>query len=194
MKNNWRDTLIITADRTLTESDVTSLKVGDYLTPIVTGFDPEDKEKTEPLFVQGEAYAILEVRPPGIVLDSAKGNWWLDFSEGYGQFFTLKQLSKDEELGKLEAIPYEIMKILAEYGEVPRTRIVAAIIQANYVTDPGEAKKLRADVSLSIRLLLDSGIIRRGEKVGMYSLTPEGLKDMWEGSETNKEKWESGKF
>lgn len=190
----WRDVMKVTADRTLTMNDLKSIRVGDYLVPVVEGFDPQDTEKTVPLFKQGKPYEVLEVTLPGIVIESEKGNWWVDFSQGFGKFFTLKKLNNDEKLGLLGSLPFEIMKLLSEHGSIFRTRIITAIMQIYYTDDTVEMKELRDDTINSISLLLRTGKIEYGDTVGLYKLTPEGLKEMWEGGETNIEKYEKGVF
>lgn len=193
----WRDVMlkeVIAEDTTLTAQDVNSLNVGDYLIPITNGFEPEDQVQEVPLFIKDKTYKILEVKPPGVVIESEKGNWWLDFSEGLGKFFRVKQLTSEEQLGELESLPYEIMKLLNEHGDVPRSRIITAMIQMNAVTAPSAVKALRANVIKAIGLLFQTNKIQQSEKVGIYKLTPEGLKDMWEGGATTKEKWEQGTF
>jgi len=192
----WRDVMlkeVIAEDNTLTVQDVKSLNVGDYLIPIINGFEPEDQVQEVPLFIKDKTYEILEVKPPGVVIESEKGNWWLDFSEGLGKFFRVKQLTSEEQLGELESLPYEIMKLLNEYGDVPRSRIITAVIQMSAVTDSSEVKALRNNIIKAIGLLFRAGKIQQSEKVGIYKLTPEGLQEMWSGT-TNVEKWEQGLF
>jgi len=193
----WRDTMlkkVIAEDSTLTVQDVNSLNVGDYLIPITNGFEPEDQVQEVPLFIKDKTYEILEVKPPGVVIESEKGNWWLDFSEGLGKFFRLKQLNTEEQLGELESLPYEIMKLLNTHGEIPRSRIITAITQMNSVTDKVNVSALRNKIIKAIGLLFQSGKIQQSEKVGIYKLTPEGLKEMWEGGKTNIEKYKEGEF
>ena len=197
----WRNTLIVTADEneTLTLKDLRNINVGDYLIPIVTGGDPKGSGNTEPAFVQGKEYEVLQIAPEGnpigVVLASERGKWWLDFTEGYGKFFTLRKLTDDEQLGALESLPNEIVKLLYEHKKIPRSRIITELMQVYYTDDVAQMKKLRNDIMLAISLLLRSGKIEHSEKVGIYQLTQDTEQEMMGGkSKTNREKYEEGTF
>jgi len=197
----WRESMIITADEndTLTLKDLRNLNVGDYLVPVVTGVDPEDPDRNQPIFIQGREYEILEIAPEnnpiGVAIESEKGSWWLDFSEGYGKFFTLRKLSDDEQLGKLESLPNEILKLLYEHKKIPRTRIITELMQVYYTDDVSVMKKLRNDIMQAISILIRTGKIEHSDKVGIYQLTQDTQQEMWDaGRSTNKERFDEGTF
>jgi len=186
-KEMWRETFLKESQKQLSLEYLQdgNIQVGDYIYTSLIGYEPTstDPKKDKPLFLTDKLYKILEIpeegrTPIGVIVNSEKGKWFLDFREGYIDYFKHKQLSTDDRLGMLDVIPFKIMELLNKFKEAPRTHIISTIMQDNYSRDAGKMQNLKEDITESIYLLLQSHKIEQGSRPGFYKLTIEGMREM----------------
>lgn len=183
----WRETFLKEAQHNLSLEYLQEghLEVGDYIYTSMIGYEPDatNPKEDKPLFLTDKPYKVLEIvkeggTPTGVIMESEKGPWAMDFREDYITYFKHKQFTTDERLGLLDVVPFKIMELLHSYKEAPRAHIISTILQDNYSRDADKMQQLKENISESIYLLLQAGKIEKGNRPGFYKLTIDGQREM----------------
>jgi|GEM_PF-6152404 hypothetical protein len=159
---------------------------------VVATEDLYNPETQELLFKRDGVYTIKYLypsdAPEGFILNSLQGDWFVGFDPTYGgaDHFRVaddweeEAVTIEDKLGELGSVPYDIMTILNQYRTASRTGIINELIARYGITNKQKKVELNKAVTKALSLLLDTGKLEPGKKVGWYKLSPIGKVEMSE--------------
>jgi hypothetical protein len=170
---NWRFSLHkLSATEVPITADLLSsngLSVGDY----VSSKEDLKSKDDEMVFLGGKTYEVLVITksPMGITVSSEQGPWFFPFPDS-GQYFMSNfvkiDLSEEDILSeRFDVIPFEILSLLNEHGQLLRANIRKEMIAQGF-----DSKIIQS----ALVYLEKHGYVRSGLKLGTVLIAEKGLK------------------